>query len=87
MNIRKSTPDDLAAICSLYPAVFPDEDLLPLVKDLLPATETVLSLVAEVDGNVVGHVAFSKCGLEEKDAAYASRMRLSDRPLTILGGL
>jgi len=35
VEIRESTPDDLVAIESLYPEAFPDEDLLPLVRELL----------------------------------------------------
>jgi putative acetyltransferase len=35
LEIRESRRDDSAAIESLYPEAFPEENLLPLVRDLL----------------------------------------------------
>jgi hypothetical protein len=37
LKIRDSVSADIGAIELLYPDAFPDEDLLPLVRDLLPA--------------------------------------------------
>ncbi len=48
----------------LYPAAFPDEDLVPLVNALLNDPATTLSLVAERAGRIVGHVLFT-CGRVE----------------------
>ena len=53
MVIRLSTRTDMPQIETLYPAAFPDEDLLPLVTDLLDLPEGVLSLVATVDDSVI----------------------------------
>ena len=39
IEIRESVQVDLSAIESLYPAAFPDEDLLPLVRVCLLKTE------------------------------------------------
>jgi putative acetyltransferase len=61
LEIRESLPDDHAAIGTLYPDAFPDEDLLPLVRNLLTEEPTVLSLVGLVEGAVVGHVIFTAC--------------------------
>jgi hypothetical protein len=36
LEIRDSVPADFGAIELLCPDAFPDEDLLPLVRDLLP---------------------------------------------------
>ncbi|MBT8443958.1 MAG: N-acetyltransferase [Gammaproteobacteria bacterium] len=63
LNIRESTRDDLAAIESLYPAAFPDEDLLPLVRDLLNDAGVAMSLVGTIDERIVGHAIFTKCGV------------------------
>ncbi|MDK9695692.1 MAG: N-acetyltransferase [Siculibacillus sp.] len=63
IEIRESRREDLAALEVLHPAAFPDEDLLPLVRDLVGAGGDVLSLVAIADGELVGHVAFTRCGV------------------------
>ena len=63
MEIREAGSADLAALERLYPAAFPDEDLLPLVRDLAGAGEGVLSLVALADGEIVGHVGFTRCAV------------------------
>jgi len=70
--IRPSNAGDEAGIRRLYPAAFPDEDLLPLVGDLLRAAPAILSLVATSDSQVIGHVVFTRCrvtGGDEDDAA------------------
>ena len=61
-DIRQSRPQDRAAIETLYPAAFPEENLLPLVGELLAAD--VLSLVAMSGSALSGHAMFSRCGLE-----------------------
>ncbi len=68
LHIRTGEPGDLAAIEALYPAAFPDEDLLPLVRDLLAEGTGVLSLVAIAGSSLVGHVAFTYCGVTGSDA-------------------
>lgn len=70
-EIRETGPGDLEFLERLYPAVFPEEDLLPLVRDLLAAPDGVVSLVAIKRGgcvdqlmdHIVGHVALSLCGV------------------------
>lgn len=62
--VRQSTVEDLGSIEAIYPLAFPDEELLPLVRDLLAAPDAVMSLVAELDDNVVGHVIFTHCGID-----------------------
>ena len=57
--IRKSQPGDLAFIESLYPAAFPEEDLLPLVRAMMACDEEILSLVGERDGLAAGHAVFT----------------------------
>lgn len=61
MIVRESTSEDLAALETIYPAAFPEEDLLPVVRSLEAGNAKVLSLVAEIDGAVIGHVAFTIC--------------------------
>ena len=64
LDIRRSQQADIPAIETLYPAAFPDEDLLPLVRELLPDSENVLSLVATIESELVGHAVFTRCGVE-----------------------
>ncbi|MDJ0918400.1 MAG: N-acetyltransferase [Woeseiaceae bacterium] len=61
LAIRRSTPGDFAGIEAIYPLAFPDEDLLPVVRDLLADPDIALSLVGEMDGALVGHVIFTRC--------------------------
>ena len=62
-RIRQGTPDDLPALLALYPAAFPDEDLLAILQSLLAEPAGVLSLVAVADGVVAGHVLFTDCSV------------------------
>lgn len=87
MIIRGNTPADLTAIDSLYSAAFPDEDLLPLVRELLADSTNVLSLVAELDSELVGHVAFSMCTLAGTDAALALLAPLAVAPTAQRAGV
>jgi putative acetyltransferase len=71
LEMRDSVPCDLCAIESLYPEAFPDEDLLPLVRDLLQDTTVTTSIVGEIDSRIVGHVIFTKCGVAGKRTSAA----------------
>jgi putative acetyltransferase len=70
LEIRDSVSADFGSIELLYPDAFPDEDLLPLVRDLLPDTTVTTSIVGVIDSSIVGHVIFTKCGVtgERTDA-------------------
>ena len=80
IDVRESVPDDLAAIEDLYPAAFPDEDLLPVVRELLAATAETISLVGIVEGAIVGHVIFTFCGIAGKAAEIALLAPLAVAP-------
>jgi len=64
IEIRESLPSDVASIEKLYPDAFPDEDLLPLVRELLREEPIILSLAGIVDRTLAGHVIFTSCGIE-----------------------
>ena len=66
-DIRVSTNEDIEAIVSIYPLAFPDEDLVPVLRDLLAEPDVALSLVATIDGRVVGNVIFTECAVEGDD--------------------
>lgn len=62
-DIRESLPTDPEALKDLYPAAFPDEDLIPLLRDLLSEEDGVFSFVAISDGMLVGHIVLTMCGI------------------------
>jgi putative acetyltransferase len=57
--IHTERPDDVAAIYAVHAASFPTDLEARLVDLLRAAGRMPVSLVAEVDGTVVGHIAFS----------------------------
>ena len=61
IDTRETGSEDLPALERLYRHTFPDEDLLPLVRDLLAGDQDVLSLAAIEGAAIVGHVAFTRC--------------------------
>ena len=71
LGIRESAAQDRAAIEALYPGAFPDEDLLPLVDNLLGDPGITVSLVAVVDSAVVGNIIFTKCSVDGSDTRAA----------------
>jgi putative acetyltransferase len=70
IKIRNETSDDIAAIDEVTVAAFRDLEISNqtehFIIDALRAAEVLaLSLVAEVDGRVVGHIAFSPVTLSD----------------------
>src|SRR5437868_6638418 len=59
MLVRPEQPGDTAAIRGILAAAFPTDAEARLVEALRAAGRLPVSLVAEEDGRVVGHVAFS----------------------------
>ena len=62
---------DTTAILSLYPRAFPDEDLVPLVRELLKVPDIAMSLTAMNDSNLAGHAVFTVCSVEGSDDKVA----------------
>jgi putative acetyltransferase len=58
-TIRLEEPGDRDAVRRVHTACFPTDAEARLVEALRQSARLVISLVAEVDGAVVGHVAFS----------------------------
>jgi putative acetyltransferase len=69
--IRRFQSGDVAGLAELYRDAFPDEDLLPLVRDLSALGNSVLSLVAREGDQLAGHVAFTICGIAGQDGKVA----------------
>lgn len=64
MIIRTEKPDDIAAIGEVVAAAFGQQSVADLVIGLRNNGDLLLSLVAEVDGAITGHVAFSRLWIE-----------------------
>jgi putative acetyltransferase len=71
LEIRESVQGDAGAIEALYPEAFPEENLLPVVRDLLRDAAVTTSLVGAVDSRIVGHVIFTKCAVIGSDVSAA----------------
>ena len=68
------------AIESIYPEAFPDEDLVPVVHDLLQDEPVRISLVALLDGQIVGHVMFTHCSVKGNSTNVALLAPLAVKP-------
>lgn len=78
--IREGKASDFPALEALYPRAFPDEDLLPLLRELFAGDFDLLSLVAEADGAVVGHVLFTLARVGGSDSKVAMLAPLAVAP-------
>jgi putative acetyltransferase len=73
--IRTETPRDVEAICDVNIAAFRDHPYSQqtehlIVEALRAAGALEVSLVAEVDGGVVGHIAFSAAGIGDTSSDW-----------------
>lgn len=57
--IRSETPEDQRAIHHVHRAAFGTDDELELVDALWKCGCVEVSLVTEIDGNIVGHILFT----------------------------
>ena len=64
LTVRPERPDDAAAVRAVHRAAFPTADEAQLVDRMRAAGRAVVSLVAEADGSVVGHIVFSPVTVE-----------------------
>ncbi len=79
-QIRTSSGDDRAQILALYPLMFPDEELRPVVTALLDGQAPVLSLVTCRKGEPVAHLLFTLFGDEDGAPTGALLGPLGVRP-------
>lgn len=68
MTVRSEAPQDIAAIYAVNAAAFPTEAEAKLVDTLREQGVLTVSLVAEYEGQIVGHIAFSPMTLEGTDS-------------------
>lgn len=66
LTIRAEAPGDEAAVRTLVAGAFGDEALAVLLDDLRTSVAWLgLSFVAELDGEVVGHVAYTRAWVDD----------------------
>ena len=65
LEIRPFEAGDWEALTDLYPAAFPEEDLLPLLDQLHHGDSDLVSLVAIRDNRLIGHVSFTICAIAD----------------------
>ncbi|HLG12329.1 MAG TPA: N-acetyltransferase [Dehalococcoidia bacterium] len=70
--IREETASDSEAVLRVERDAFGEDGEARLVEALRAAGRVLLSLVAELDGDIVGHVLFSPMTIEAEGAAYAA---------------
>ena len=63
VDIRENLPTDKKSLEDLYSAAFPDEDLIPLLRELLSEKNNVFSFFATNNGVLVGHIVFTICSI------------------------
>lgn len=68
IRVREEAAADRSAIASIHRAAFGQEEEAMLVDRLREDGDALLSLVAEIDGRVVGHVLFSRMGIDSAGA-------------------
>jgi putative acetyltransferase len=69
--IRETRESDQPDLEVLYSAAFPDEELRPLVRELLNEPEMTLSLASFADGKLVAHIVLTHCRIEGSQAEVA----------------
>jgi putative acetyltransferase len=67
LAIRASRSEDSEAIRRVNGAAFGGERVPDMVDALVAAGDVVASLVADVDGEVVGHVQLSRCWVDARE--------------------
>ena len=70
-EIRESTSGDSAAVESIYPGAFPDENLVPLIRDLMRDSDVATSLIAVKGSQIIAHAMFTMCSLDRSSAKIA----------------
>ncbi len=76
VTIRSYTSSDAAAVKQLHTAAFPTPAEATLVEQLHLGGHVPVSLVAEQDGKIVGHIVFSRLYLEI-DGRFISALALA----------
>jgi putative acetyltransferase len=80
ISIRRERPADIAAIRAVNEAAFEESAEADIVDVLRDSCPDILSLVAETDGEIVGHILFSPVTIED---ASQSRQGVGLAPMAV----
>ena len=80
-NVREERPEDFEAVRRVNELAFGQPQEAALVESLRAVAEPHISLVAEVEGRVVGHIFFSPVRLESEGATHEA---LALGPMAVL---
>jgi putative acetyltransferase len=69
-NIREETPEDFRAVRRVNELAFGRPQEATLVEALKDKADSYLSLVAEAEGQIVGHIFFSPVTIESGEGAH-----------------
>ena len=72
LTIRGETPRDFLAVHSVNQAAFDTPTEANLVDALRRSAQPYISLVAELEGQVVGHIFFSPVTIEADGSTYTA---------------
>ncbi|QDT66868.1 GNAT family N-acetyltransferase [Calycomorphotria hydatis] len=81
LSIQEESAEDIAAIHAVNASAFETEDEANLVDELRAGRHVVISLTAKVDGNIVGHILFSRM---EIVSSFQTIPALSLAPMAVL---
>lgn len=85
MQIRAEKPEDKAAIYALNKAAFETDAEAKLVDRLRVQATSYVSLVAEMDGEIVGHIMFTPVTMVRKLAGVTIKSLVKNKSLKIMG--
>lgn len=81
VRVRDATPEDREGVRRVNEAAFGRADEADLVDRLLAEDAVLLSLVAEMDGQIIGHILFSRMTIETRQGPVAA---VSLAPMAVL---
>ena len=81
--IRKESPGDYAAVRRINELAFGQADEAEIVDRLRGVAQPLISLVAVLEGRVVGHILFSPVSIETEGSAFPA---LGLGPMAVLPG-
>jgi putative acetyltransferase len=70
ISIRRETPEDIDAIRYVNERAFGQRQEADIVDVLRDHNKVILSIVAELDGSVVGHILFSSVIIESASSSF-----------------
>jgi putative acetyltransferase len=79
--IRAETTDDYAAVREVNEQAFARAGEADLVDALRKSERPFISLVAEIEGRIVGHIFFSEVSIESNDSSFTA---LGLAPMAVL---